>query len=117
MVLPLLLGLGIGSLVASAGANLYAQKNQRDIYRHERDANNALAQGYNRYLESQGRVANPNRAWSSYEGAAYRASKNIASSYAGSIGTVAGTIGAGTRIGGRSGLFDDLSLGQIYRRL
>lgn len=117
MVLPVLVALGIGSLVASAAANLYAQKNQRDIYRHEKDANNALGGGYNEYLESQGRTANPNRAWSSYEGAAYRASKNIASSYAGSIGTVAGAIGAGSRIGGRAGLFDDLALAQIYRRL
>lgn len=117
MVLPLLLGLGLGSLATSTIANLYAQRNQRDIYRHERDANNALAQGYNKYLESQGRVANPNRAWSSYEGASYRASKNISSSYAGSVGTVAGALGAGSRIGGRSGLFDEFSLGQIYRRL
>lgn len=96
MVLPLILaGAMIGGLAVSGGANLYSQYAQRKLYRKQAAAYKALDRGYDKYLEGHGRVQNPNRSWASYYGQYQKAKKGIEVSYANSVGTVGGTVGAG----------------------
>lgn len=103
------------SFATSAGANLYSQYNQRRVTRASEDYYNRQAQayrsmqlGYDKYLASRGRHANPNRSWLAYYGAlqhnnlmAYSESMSRRSSYAASLGTVAGSAGASLGLGAR----------------
>lgn len=108
MVAPLILGAMLAGLAVSAGANLYSQHNQRDIWEKQANAYEHLDKGYRRYLSSQGKEVNPNRAWTSYFGQAQALRNNIANSYAHSVGTIGGSVGAGLGISKESGIFDNL---------
>lgn len=99
MVIPALIG-GV-ALGVSAGANLYAQYNQRKLYRQQYQAYRNLHNGYANYLRAHGRSINPDRAWTSYYGQAQKARNNLENSIAGSIGTTSGTFGAGVGLYGR----------------
>ena len=105
MVAPLI-PLMVAGLAVSGGANLYSQWNQRKLYRRELNAYENLDKGYRTYLAGHGRTINPDRAWTSYYGQAERMRTNITNSYAGSVGTAGGTIGAGAGLMNRSSLFD-----------
>ena len=94
MVIPLIAA-GLAGLGISAGANLYSQYNSRKLYRKSRDAYAQLGEGYKKYLASHGRSVNSARYWDRYGQKVYGNDVNIANSYAGSIGTVGGTFGAG----------------------
>lgn len=98
VVHPVLTAVGLAGLGVSAGANVYAQYRQRQLYRQQANAYSNLHRGYTKYLKSNGRQINPDRAWTSYYGQYQRALANYESSYAGSFGTVGGSIGAGSAI-------------------
>lgn len=92
-VLPALIG-GAGLLV-SAGANVYSQRNSRRLY-------NAYAQDYARWQRDYSK--NVGRAikypmLSAY-GSEMAQRNNIRNSYASSIGSIAGSIGAGSALYG-----------------
>lgn len=120
MPLPLAaLAVMAAGTVARVGANLYKQANNRDIYRNEERAMNALDTGYSRYLARQGLNQNPNRSWSSYHGATEKAKANIRNSYADTVSSLGGGITGLGGIGGSASqsLFDSDSLRRIYNRL
>lgn len=105
-MLPLILGaLALGGLGVSAGANLYSQSIQRNFYNNQARAYGNLHAGYAKYLATQGRSVNPDRAWTSYYGQQQAALSRAESSIAQSVGTVGGTIGAGAFAG--RGLYKD----------
>lgn len=92
-VLPALIG--AGGLALSAGANLYAQRNSRRLY-------NAYAQDYKRWQRDFGRNTGRSLKYpmlSAY-GSEMAQRTNYSNSLAGSIGTVAGTVGAGSALYG-----------------
>lgn len=93
-----LLPVMLGSLAISGGANLYAQYRQRQLYRGLENAYTNLDRGYRSFLRTKGRTINPDRAWTSYYGQAYKAAKNIDASEAGSVGTAFGTLGAASAL-------------------
>lgn len=104
---------------ARVGANLYKQENNRQVYRNEEKASQALYEGYDRYLSQHGLSQNPNRAWHSYYGSAEKARANIRSSYADSVGSIGGGLTGFGGIGGTAAktLYDTASLNRIYNRL
>lgn len=117
MALPVILaGIGLGGLAVSTGSNLYAQYNQRKLYRKQENAYRNLHNGYQRYLSQNGREINPDRAWTSYFGKAELARNNLENSYVGSVGTLSGAIGAGAIGIKSSGLFGS-SVGKTSKRL
>lgn len=98
MVAPLipiaLLATMLGGLGVSAGANLYTQNNNRRLWSQQAAAYENLDRGYRKYLATQGKEINPNRAWTSYFGSAQSLRNNIANSTAQSFGTLGGSAGA-----------------------
>lgn len=98
---PLLVA-GLGGLALSAGANLYAQKNSRALYRRQIDAYRTLQTGYARHLAKHGRRLNSARAYERWGAKIDTARTNYRNSYYGSVGTTAGTLGAGAMMFGRS---------------
>lgn len=115
MPFPLIpLGIAMaGGLALSAGANLYQQHNNRQLWSKQATAYENLDRGYRQYLAQNGRTINPNRAWTSYFGAAQNLRNNIENSIASSVGTVGGTFGAAAGFG--RGLYSDY--GKLTRRL
>lgn len=97
-MLPLMLG----GLAVSGGANLYGQYQQRRLYRKQANAYKNLDRGYDKYLATQGLEQNPDRSWTSYYGQYKKAQKGIDVSYAQSVGTVGGTVGAGAGFSSKS---------------
>ena len=97
MVLPLAIA-GLGGLAISGASNLYAQAQSRALYRRQIDAYKQLQNGYTAYLRQHGRVANPARLYERYGAKIDSAGTNLRNSYAGSIGSAAGTFGAGTML-------------------
>lgn len=92
-VLPALIG--AGGLATSAIANLYSQRNSRRLY-------NAYAQDYARWQRDFRRNTGRSLKYpmlSAY-GSEMAQRTNYANSLAGSIGTVAGTFGAGSALYG-----------------
>lgn len=101
-LIPIMAGLGLGSLAVSGGANLYAQYNQRKMYRQFARGYQNLDSGYRKYLARNGRKINENRALTSYGGQYLKSTNNLENSYASSVGTTAGTLGAGLMMAGKS---------------
>lgn len=101
MGVPLLVA-GLGGLALSAGANLYAQKNSRALYRRQIDAYRTLQNGYARHLAKYGRRLNPARAYERWGSKIDSADTNYRNAYAHSVGTVAGSFGAGVMTGRRA---------------
>lgn len=97
MVAPLVLA-GLGGLGVSAGSNLYSQRMSRGLYRRQIDVYKHLGEGYNRYLATHGRKANPYRYYERFGSRIDSASTNLTNSYAGSVGTAGGTFGAGVML-------------------
>lgn len=97
MVLPLVVA-GLGGLAMSGGANLYAQANSRALYRRQINAYSNLQKGYAHYLAKHGRTLNSNRAYERWGHKIDSANTGITNSYAGSVGTIGGTFGAGTML-------------------
>lgn len=102
MVLPLAVPLAImaGSAVVGAGANMYSQAKQRELYRYQRG-------GYERYIENWHK-AFPGRTmrYPEFEapGKIRALDTGISQSYASSLGSgarLAGTLAGGTLYGGR----------------
>ena len=96
MVAPLVVA-GLGGLALSGGANLYAQHTSRALYRRQIDAYRHLQEGYGRYLATQGRKLNPYRAYERFGNRIDASNTNLSNSYAGSVGTFGGTLGAMSR--------------------
>ena len=96
MVAPLVVA-GLGGLALSGGANLYAQRTSRALYRRQIDAYSKLQEGYGRYLARQGRRLNPYRAYERFGSRIDTAGTNLSNSYAGSVGTFGATLGAMSR--------------------
>lgn len=101
MVFPLI-PLALGSMAVSGGANLYKAYRQRQLYNQFEKGYGNLYKGYNRYLASQGRRINPNRALTSYYGNQLRAGTSSDVALASGIGSGFGTFGAGMMLGGRT---------------
>lgn len=102
MVFPLIPALAVGGFATSAAGNLYSQYRQRKLYAQLGKGYAALDRGYRSYLKTQGRTINPNRnVTKGYYGQYLRAQTNQDVSLARSIGTLGGTIGAGTMITSR----------------
>lgn len=97
MALPLVAA-GLGGLALSTGANLYAQRMSRSLYRRQIDAYRQLQNGYSRYLATHGRSLNPWRAYERWGGRIDSAQTNIRNSYASSIGSAGGAFGAGVML-------------------
>lgn len=104
-LIPLLAALMAGGFAISGGANLYAQNKQRQLYYKEARAYENLDRGYRTYLKSQGRTVNPDRAWTSYYGAAQKLRNGIEVSNASSLATVGRTLGAIGGVG--TGLYNN----------
>lgn len=97
-----LVAAGLGGLAVSAGANLYSQRMSRALYRRQINAYQQLGAGYNRYLARHGRKANPWRYYERFGSRIDSARTNLGNSYAGSIGTLGGTLGAGLMMAGKT---------------
>lgn len=93
-----LVAAGLGGLAISAGANLYSQHMSRKLYRRQINAYSRLEKGYSRYLARHGRKINPDRAYERWGSRIDSASTSLTNSYAGSLGTVGGTFGAGVML-------------------
>lgn len=93
---------GLAGLGVSAGANLYKQYRQRQLYDQLGKGYQALDKGYRSHLERQGRRINSNRALTSYYGQYLRSRTNSDISLASSVGGTAGTLGAGSMMVGRT---------------
>lgn len=101
MGVPLLVA-GLGGLALSAGANLYSQKNSRALYRRQIDAYRTLQNGYALHLAKYGRRLNSARAYERWGAKIDSARTNYRNAYAHSVGTVAGSFGAGLMMGKKS---------------
>lgn len=101
MVVPLI-PIALGSMAVSGGANLYKAYRQRQLYSQFEKGYGNLYKGVNRYLASQGRRINPNRALTSYYGQMLRAGTSRDLALASGIGSGFGTFGAGLMLAGRS---------------
>lgn len=100
MVAPLAIA-GLGGLALSGAANLYAQSQSRALYRRQINAYKTLQSGYSRYLAKHGRRLDPARAYERWGSRIDSLDTNIRNSYAGSVGSAAGTFGAGAMITSR----------------
>lgn len=90
---------GLGGLALSTGANLYAQRLNRELYRRQINAYSQMQNGYARYLARHGRKINPVRGYINfYGGKMDSASTNYRASLASSYGTAGGAFGAGTML-------------------
>lgn len=81
-----LAGLLAASKIGKIGTQIYRNVNSAQLYSNEEKAYRALDNGYRSYLAKQGRSVNPDRAWTSYFGAAERNRVNKENSIAGAIG-------------------------------
>lgn len=98
MVAPLVIA-GLGGLALSGGANLYAQHLNRQLYRRQIDAYQKMYRGYASYLHRHGRKINPYRGYVNfYGGQIDRSWTSYNASLAGSVGSAAGTFGAGATL-------------------
>lgn len=100
MVLPLALALapsliGMAGMAGSAYSNYKKQQVQRNLYSQFERGYNALDSGYRRYLKTQGKTVNTNRALGSFYGQSLKSRANIDASNWSTIGTTSGAIGAG----------------------
>lgn len=102
MVAPALLAAGLGGLTISAGSNLYAQKFSRALYRRQINAYSQLEKGYARHLAKHGRRLNPYRAYERYGRHIDNSRTSLGNSYIGSVGSTAGTVGAGLMMAGKT---------------
>lgn len=100
MAVPLAVA-GLGGLAISGASNLYAQSQSRALYRRQINAYKTLQSGYARYLARHGRRFNPARAYERYGSRIDSLDTSLRNSYAGSVGSAAGTFGAGAMITSR----------------
>lgn len=101
MVPPLVAGLIVGSALTGAGANLYSQHKQRELYRYQKQGYERAYRQWQHYVPNR-RIANPEL---SYPGHIRALDTGISQSYASSLGSLssmAGFAGGGLAYRGRS---------------